>query len=179
MHPSGTVEPGWRGNEKDATGEVTLRCATWRDCWFVFRVNSNPSVRENAIDRSEITRTGHAQWFRERLVDDASLLWIVCEAGQPVGVVRFDLDQPAARQATITVAVSERARGRGIGRRAIWKSTEAVLGRDDVFTAVALIRSRNRVSRRVFEQTGYVDVGATEMHGVWLRRLERRVEKKT
>ena len=146
---------------------LTLRLATAEDCRFYWEVNNAPSTRALSISPGSIPWEDHTQWFERRLESATTTLYVAEVRNQKVGVVRFDL---AAGEATISVAIAEEHRGRGLGRRVIAEGTQVTLSTDDGTHVVALIRPDNIGSVRAFKAAGYVRDGETQVGNVALLR---------
>jgi L-amino acid N-acyltransferase YncA len=138
-----------------------LRAARESDCAQVFAINFAPEVRALSGTHDVVPYASHEAWFARRLHAPAPI-WMIEEGGDVVGVVRIDLRATAGgglddQSGKISIALAERARGRGIGRRAI---AAACLqwGKQ----VVAEIDPRNTASRACFVACGFVATGMAE-----------------
>jgi len=147
--------------------DVTLRSAEEDDCRFVWETNNDPTVRQNAIDTSEIPWSHHQSWYARTLEASDRLLYVGEYQGERCGVIRMDLTD-AGNEAEVTVAVSEGFRGRGLGRRIIRKAAEKTLGETSAESVTALIREDNEPSIRAFEAAGFEREGRTTRQNVEL-----------
>jgi UDP-2,4-diacetamido-2,4,6-trideoxy-beta-L-altropyranose hydrolase len=104
-----------------AVSRVTLRRVTAADSERVWEWNFAPDVRARSVSIKMVTFAEHERWFARRLADVGSPMWIVEADRIDVGIVRIDRVQPkgASVIGRISIALAARARGRGIGRRAI------------------------------------------------------------
>ena len=129
---------------------VALRRAAPEDCERVWEWNFAPEVRALSRTTRVVLLDEHRRWYERRLAEP-SPFWIIEEGGAPVGVLRLDHD-PGIRDriALISIALDKRARGRGIGRRAICAACEAWRG--PIF---AEIHVANTPSRLAFEACGF------------------------
>jgi RimJ/RimL family protein N-acetyltransferase len=121
---------------------VVLRDATLADCEHVYDWNFASDVRAVSNDPSIVALAQHAAWFADRLTRGA--FWIVEYGNEPVGSVRID-------DGRISIALAEKVRGRGIGRRAIAAACAAWAR-----PVVAQVRGDNHPSRAAFEACGFV-----------------------
>ena len=124
---------------------VTLRPALASDCERVWQWNFAPAVRAVSGDPTIVSIASHAAWYAKRLLEERGPIWVIEEHMRPVGVVRIDADD-----GRISIALDARARGRGIGKRAIAEACREWGGR-----VVANVRADNRASRSCFEACGF------------------------
>jgi L-amino acid N-acyltransferase YncA len=129
-------------------GDVALRPATPDDCEAIWRWNFAPDVRARSQQPEPVELAEHERWFARRLAERAEPIWVIEEAGAPVGVIR--LDATAGGLTRVSIAVAAVARGRGIGQRAI---TAACRTWDR--TIIAEIFADNLASRACFEACGF------------------------
>jgi L-amino acid N-acyltransferase YncA len=132
---------------------LALRPATAADCSAVWAWNFAPDVRAMSIDQRPISLADHARWFADRLAREDAPMWVVEDAGRPIGIVRVDPTEgadPAGCAGKLSIALARDARGRGIGRTAIAQAC-ARWGRP----VIAWIRHDNLSSRNCFEACGF------------------------
>jgi RimJ/RimL family protein N-acetyltransferase len=164
---------GTRDSDHEAQlTSVALRPGTWDDCRFVYETNAHPSVRANAVDTRAIAWSDHQEWYRSKLTDSRSRLWIIEERSRSVGVVRLDIQGDEGDVGLVTVALTPDERGRGVGSRAIQLTGELAGSRMGVTSLVALVRPENGASVRAFERVGYRPAGSLSERGVTLRRYQ-------
>jgi L-amino acid N-acyltransferase YncA len=142
---------------------VGLRPATAADCDRVWTWSFAPDVRAVSGSPGEVSLEDHRRWYALRLGAAGEPMWIVEAAGEPAGVVRIDRGpaagggRPAGR---ISIALDPRARGRGLGRRAIAAACRAFGA-----PVIAEIFATNTASRLAFEAAGFVQVGGPPSAG--------------
>jgi len=104
---------------------VSLRGALPEDCERVWEWNFTPDVRARSVSRRIVTFAEHTKWFAKRVASVDAPMWIIEEHGIGVGVIRLDpiankwVTPARLQQSKISIALCEKARGRGIGSRAI------------------------------------------------------------
>jgi UDP-2,4-diacetamido-2,4,6-trideoxy-beta-L-altropyranose hydrolase len=135
-------------------GGVVVRLATPADTRCIFEWRNHPQIRAASHNSSIIDWETHSSWFNAILTDPARLLLIGEQAGNPVGVVRFDIADDTA--AVSIYRIPERSRP-GTGQELL-ASAEAWLGRERpaVRTLVAEVLGGNRPSHRLFTASGYM-----------------------
>lgn len=89
---------------------IELRRATEADTERLFRWANDPETRRNSISPDSIPWEEHVAWLTKRLSDPDTLLLIAQVCGEPIGVVRFDL-QPDHAVISLTVAPEQRGKG--------------------------------------------------------------------
>ncbi|MDJ0363924.1 UDP-2,4-diacetamido-2,4,6-trideoxy-beta-L-altropyranose hydrolase [Hymenobacter sp. H14-R3] len=154
--------------ELAASQQYILRRATAADAALYFGWANDPAVRQYAIHPEPIAWETHVAWFRRRLQDADSYLYILSTAGgEPVGQVRVEFDGPDS-PGLIDYSVAAAHRGRGLGavllRRALQRLRHdrprlaggAVLGQ---------VQAGNVASARVFEGLRFVRQAAVTLRG--------------
>jgi RimJ/RimL family protein N-acetyltransferase len=130
---------------------VSLRRAAPADCARVWEWSFAPDVRALSRSNRPVPLDEHRRWYERRLAEP-SPIWVVEEGGAPIGVLRLDHDPGILdRAALISIALDTRARGRGLGRRAISAACQAWGG-----PIIAEIHVANTPSRIAFEACGFV-----------------------
>ncbi len=153
--------------------DLTLRDARASDCRFVWQVNNQRSVREQAVHRDAIPYAAHRDWYAEQLKRDDRVVLIGSVHARAVAVVRFDIDG-VRRDGTISIAVCDDHSGRGFGTAFVRMAAEHLLAGPTVESITAYVRPANQRSRRMFERAGFT-LGARHDHdGVPLISFELR-----
>jgi UDP-2,4-diacetamido-2,4,6-trideoxy-beta-L-altropyranose hydrolase len=161
-----------------ADDALLVRRATAHDVHLYFEWANDPAVRQNAVHPEPIAWATHQVWFARRLADPATYLYVLEQAGAPVGQVRveFDAAQPSA-PGVIDYSVGAAWRGQGLGADILG----AALGRlrqerPGEWAVVGQVKPHNQASVRVFEKLGFQRQPATWLHGqpydVFLRAAE-------
>ncbi len=127
---------------------IALRPASLDDCAQVWAWRFAADVRAVSADARLVELDEHAAWYHARLLEPASPIWIVEDAGAGIGVVR--VDQMADGSGMMSIALARAARGRGAGRGAIAASCQRWNKR-----VVAIIRADNTASQAAFEACGF------------------------
>lgn len=127
---------------------ISLRAARLDDCERVWEWNFAADVRARSKSHATVTLADHARWYAARIAS-GSPMWIVEDAGRPVGVIRLD---PTLGFCRVSIALAAEARGRGIGRRAIELACRQARN-----VVVAEILADNVPSRKCFESCGFVE----------------------
>jgi RimJ/RimL family protein N-acetyltransferase len=122
-----------------------LRKARLADCERVYRWNFAPDVRAMSKSTATVSLADHTRWYTSR-IESESPIWIVTEDAIPLGVVRID-------DGRLSIALDPAARGRGIGKRAIFSACQLWFA-----PLLAEVMSTNVASRACFEACGFVAI---------------------
>lgn len=130
---------------------MNLRPATPADAAVLLAWRNDPVTRAMSFDTGAVGLEEHGAWLEDKLIDPRAELWIGEVDGQPIGQVRFDLQDDATALVSITVAPHARGRGHGL------TLLSDAINRQDLGAAVlrAEIRHGNAPSLRIFEQAGF------------------------
>lgn len=133
--------------------EIMLRIAGAEDCESIHSWRNAEETRRHIFDSQPIPLEVHREWYAKALKDPDRILLVGEMDGQPVGVLRFDIE---AKQATISIFLVPGIIGRGIGSELIctgsrWLSAH----RPEVKVVNAEILGENIGSIRAFERAGY------------------------
>ncbi|WP_299759619.1 UDP-2,4-diacetamido-2,4,6-trideoxy-beta-L-altropyranose hydrolase [uncultured Pontibacter sp.] len=132
---------------------LTLRKATEEDLLLVYNWNNDPEVRRQSFNPKPIPLTNHQAWFRARLVDSATPLYIAEAAGVPAAQIRFSLSEG---RAVISYLVASAFRSKGLGHVVLLKGVERLLQEHPELELVeGLVQKDNMASVKAFEKAGF------------------------
>jgi RimJ/RimL family protein N-acetyltransferase len=131
---------------------LALRTATADDVDLYYRWAVDPDVRRQSFSSGDIPYDDHVAWFRRRLADPDSVLFVLVEGDTPVGQIRFTINRD--RDAEIGYSVAREARGRGLARVLVEMGVAAMAGRG-IKTIVARVKPENLASVAVFRRCGF------------------------
>ena len=97
---------------------VTLRRARGEDVELVWEWGFEAELRAAMRSPRVVLYRHYEQWFAVRLADRLTAIWIIEDAGASAGVVLIDRNDKQGLP-RLTIVLGRRARGRGIGRRAL------------------------------------------------------------
>jgi UDP-2,4-diacetamido-2,4,6-trideoxy-beta-L-altropyranose hydrolase len=143
--------------------ELELRSARESDRQLLFEWAVDPVTRAASFHSDAISWEGHSRWFAERLQDPHSAIYIGENAAhEAVGVVRFQIE---GENALLSVNVAPKFRGEGWSRELIAFSTRSLVRARAVRRIEAFVKPENQVSIRLFEASGFRQVGRERVAG--------------
>jgi UDP-2,4-diacetamido-2,4,6-trideoxy-beta-L-altropyranose hydrolase len=135
------------------SASLTLRKATINDLQLVFEWNNDPEVRRHSFYPEPILLEDHTIWYKAKLEDAASKIYIAEVVGKPAAQIRFDVKDD---QAKISYLISKNYRGKGLGHTVLLKGITKLLAEDkSVNLVVGLVQKDNLASVRAFEKAGF------------------------
>jgi len=143
--------------------EIRLRAGQQADCRLLFSWANDPEVRKASFHSNVITWPGHQSWYAQKLADPQSVIYIGQNwGGEPVGVVRFQMD---GDRAVLSVSIAPQFRGAGFGKGLTALSVQTLARRHSVRAVEAFVKPDNHASIHLFESCGFHRRGCTEVAG--------------
>ena len=143
--------------------EIRVRPANESDGRLLFSWANDTAVRKASFHSDPIAWDEHERWFAGRLKNPRAVIYVgENRNGEPVGNVRFDLDDA---RATLSVSVAPQFRGRGWGKELIWFATRTLLRSRFTDRIDAFVKPDNEASLRLFESAGFRRTGADTVAG--------------
>lgn len=132
---------------------IILKKATPKDCWTVFYWMNDSYMPEVSFNTKPILWDEHMKWFLEK-IKDLNTLYLIIQTRDnvSVGQVRFDID---GNDATISILIDPKYRGRNIGMQAIHISAERLFGSTGVNQVHAYIKTSSTTSCKAFRKAGF------------------------
>jgi len=133
-----------------------IRLATIDDMQMVFRWRNSPEVIEQSTSQRTVTLDEHTKWFRETLVGDRRLLWIIEPNAGTVRVDVFPMTDSLDMCGIVSIYVLKEFQGQGKGTTSLISACrEAFAHWDDVMELQANIREDNLRSIATFSAIGF------------------------
>jgi predicted dehydrogenase/L-amino acid N-acyltransferase YncA len=140
--------------------EIGLRPARQDDQDRLLEWRNEPTVRAASRSTGEIAPDEHARWYKARLLDPGTRIFIVEHRGEPIGQIRVNhLDESRGE---MHIAISSAARGRGLAAPAIRRAACLAAGELELGTLIAEVREDNVPSLRAFARAGFIQQRATD-----------------
>ena len=132
---------------------VFLRKATIEDAEDILRWRNDPTTRANSFTKDEISLLSHVNWFKRKLEDANSHIFILMDEDQKVGNIRVDVTDGVGE---ISYMIAPESRGKGYGKKIIALAEEEMRkGVSEVKTLIAFTLKDNVASGRCFEYNDY------------------------
>ncbi|WP_096704056.1 GNAT family N-acetyltransferase [Magnetospirillum sp. 15-1] len=130
---------------------------------------NDPATIASSLTGAAVEEAVHFAWIARVLASPDYILLMAEQAGEKLGMVRFDREDDGAWEVSINLAPS--ARGRGLAADVLAGSIAAAFPGDGRPELVAQVRRTNPASWRIFLRCGFVLEG--EEDGVGTFRLAR------
>lgn len=133
--------------------DIEMRMARPEDSEQLFQWRNHPSIREVSRNAGVIEWQDHQKWLAEVLADPGRILLIGQSAGEPVGVVRFDLQND---EAEISIYLVPGRISSGMGRNLMHRAEQWLVSRHPEMSKIrAHVLGINERSQRLFSGAGY------------------------
>jgi UDP-2,4-diacetamido-2,4,6-trideoxy-beta-L-altropyranose hydrolase len=130
---------------------VSFRFANEKDSFQYFEWVNEKSVRLNSVNSEPVPWTTHEAWFKRKLENIDTKLYIFHVQGIPAGQVRVEFSDAAW---TINYSVDENFRGYGVGSFICNMAIEEIRKVSNS-RINALVKRENIASIRVFERLNF------------------------
>jgi RimJ/RimL family protein N-acetyltransferase len=129
---------------------------------LVYNWNNDPEVRRHSFNPEPIPLANHQAWFRARLEDGNTPIYIAQSQGVPAAQIRFTI---SGSRATIGYLIAEAYRGKGLGHAVLLKGIEKLKQEHPGVTLVeGLVQRENIASVRAFEKAGFAYAAPDAVH---------------
>jgi RimJ/RimL family protein N-acetyltransferase len=125
-----------------------LREVTEADAKIIFDWANDSEVRLNSLNQKPISWEDHLNWFRSKINNSNSKMYILEENGFQVGQVRFDFCSDVW---VVDYSIDKFQRGKGFGFLIIMLGVKEF--KNSIF--VADVKKENLASRKVFLNLGF------------------------
>ena len=98
--------------EKD--DEITLKPAQLSDMAVLLEWRNHPDVRKSFFDSAQLTVQGHEAWFKRKIEDPDTVIYMAYLGGEKIGSIRFEDDGDVRK---VSVMLNPAFLGRGLGTR--------------------------------------------------------------
>jgi len=130
-----------------------LRPVGAADCRLIWEWANDPAARQVSFSTEPIPWEKHVTWFETKRQDPNCLFYLAIDGqDQAIGQIRYECE---GREAILSVEVAPAFRGQGYGSQLIRRASQQVLGRTQLHTILAYVKSDNQVSARAFQAAGF------------------------
>lgn len=142
-----------------------IRRAGESDSQFLFDLRNEESVREASWNTSPVDLESHKNWLAKSLASSSRFLFVTEVDGEPVGQVRYDLNDDG-ESAEVSISVTSRMHGKGLGTKMLTGSAKEFFETNPKVKIIyAHIKPNNPGSVKAFEKSGYRLTETTEFDG--------------
>jgi len=147
----------------ELTEQYQLCAASLKDLELFFDWANDTAVRKNAISSDPIGFEGHTRWFKQKLEDIDTYIYILKADRQPVGQIRFELE---GNEALIDYSIAKESRGNGFGTMLVEFGLEKLKNDcNRLLKFKAVVKAQNISSWKVFEKMGFAQTEVLKRNG--------------
>lgn len=133
--------------------DIELRLATKSDCKNIYHWRNAEESRKVSFMTASIGWEEHTKWFEATLNDPNKVLLVGEIEGEPIGVIRYDIDNETAK---ISVYLVPGKYGHGYGPKLIENGNRWLLQKyPNIKTVFAEILKANMPSTKAFTEAGF------------------------
>ncbi|MCE3278362.1 MAG: glycosyltransferase [Bacteroidetes bacterium] len=131
---------------------ISIRKAAISDLQIYFKWANDPEVRHNSINTSQISLEGHNKWFKLKLKNKTSILYVIEKSGIAIGQVRLDKDKNGWE---IDYSIAKQFRGKGFGE-IILRNAILQFRKKHMDKIIGKVKQSNVPSCKVFDNLNFV-----------------------
>ena len=126
---------------------------------------NDSDVRANSLSPDPIPFESHENWFKSKLESPNSYIYIIEIASNPIGQIRFDLNEND--QVEIDYSIDKNYRGQGLGKHIVALGIDQLRrsGREE--RIIAQVKRDNLASSRVFLSIGFTESDFSEKEDIY------------
>lgn len=145
---------------------ITMRTVEVADRDLLLRWANESTVREQSFQQESITEQQHDIWFKEKLSDKKSFMYIAENSqSEPIGLVRFQLDEEKAT-AVVGISMDATMRGKGLGQIILSNAMKKLQEVEPEVVFIAEVRKTNTPSLKLFKKVGFKQMEPSGRPGV-------------
>lgn len=139
---------------------LSLRRAKWEDAEFLFILRNDKTVRENSFQTEVIAYEQHLNWYKNKMQDEKTQIYILQINKQNIGQVRVDEENSDLE---ISYAICQKYRGKGYAKWMLGtlekelRKVQNNIGK----CLVGDVKKENISSQKVFLSLGYIESKTT------------------
>jgi len=137
----------------DCIENIYIKNADDNDINDLFKWRNNPEIRKNFFDTAPVLREIHEKWFREKVNDIRSAIYMVYYRENKIGSIRFENKENAIKT---SVLLSPDYIGKGLGAEIIRIGTDRFIKeKSPTKPIIAEIKKENIQSIKAFQKAGF------------------------
>jgi len=137
--------------------ENILRLVTINDIEITFKWANDPLVRRFSINKNLIPWDEHKAWFERKITSQTCKYYILIHNGNPVGSVRFDLDQ--FQNAQISYLIDRQYHGKKLGIVLLKQGIAQIIRDENKLVGLyGYVMKENIASVKIFEKLNFANI---------------------
>ena len=108
-------------------------------------------VRKNSLNKKKISWNSHKNWFKKKIQNKKSILYVFEKKDSAVGQVRFDKQNKIVK---ISFSICEKFRGRGLGKKMLSMAIKKYKPGKKIIL-IGEVKPKNLSSIKIFRSMGF------------------------
>ena len=134
------------------------------DMGDLLKWRNHPVIRENSFSTNAISLNEHERWFKKKIKDPSSKIYIACCGDGKIGMIRFDDHGDVIK---VNVMLNPDFLNKGLGSKVIKLGVEKLISEIKLDKPiVAEIKNDNIASIKAFQKVGFKESHSTFVYTV-------------
>jgi len=139
----------------DGTENIYIKNADHNDMDDLFRWRNDPEISKNFFNADPVSRETHEKWFREKVNDIGSAIYMAYYRSDKIGSVRFESKEDVIKTSVI---LSPEYIGKGLGAEIIRIAADRFIKeKSPAKPIIAEIKKENIRSAKAFQKAGFIE----------------------
>jgi RimJ/RimL family protein N-acetyltransferase len=133
--------------------DISIRQTNIDDTSLYFEWANDYLVRKNSLNTEMIQWEDHVDWFKKKLNNEDTFMFVMEMNSQPVGQIRFE---KKANLYEIFYSIDSTQRGKSLGKRIVslgMQEMQKIIGKTIKFKAI--VKISNTPSKRIFQDLNF------------------------
>lgn len=139
--------------------DIQLRKVQSLDVDLTYAWAVNKTIRQYSLNKSEITREHHKNWFNSKLIDPKCLYFIAEKQNEPLGSFRLDID--SEESGFISYLIDPKYHGNGYGSELLRLGVRIAKDNLSIKNVMGEVMIENKASIKAFENLGFKIIDIT------------------
>lgn len=139
---------------------IEIRKVASHDLDLTYSWAINSVIRRYSLNKSEITREVHKNWFKSKLIDARCLYFIAEIQNEPLGSFRLDIDSEGSGY--ISYLIDPKFHGNGYGSELLRRGVRIAKENPSIKNIIGEIMIENHASVKAFENLGFTIIHTTK-----------------
>ncbi len=143
---------------------------TKQDRDLVFDLSNDPIVRKASFNTKLIEYEQHCKWYSKTILDKNILFFLVFEAEEFVGQIRFKRETEQSKECVISLSITKSFRGKHIAKQFMKVGIEEMQKKwRDIRSVIAEVKIDNVPSNAFFSKAGFELTSAANTYRLKMR----------